>query len=122
MERRSKPNWWIVFALVPLMIVALLIDSQFKYAIEVHEIVDGGIVVATFGLMFGWMHANTAALEEGEYSKEHWVIREEPYENEYVEIEVPTDLIPEPTHEPTAPHTDADATVRHIDPDKGRYN
>lgn len=122
MERRSKPNWWIAFALVPLMIVAFLIDSQFKYVTEVHEIVDGGIVIATFGLMFGWVHANAAALQEEEIAKEHWVFIEEPSDDEHVEIQVPADLIPEPTHEPAAPHAHADVSVRYIDPDKGRYN
>ncbi|MBI5033829.1 MAG: hypothetical protein HZB51_25200 [Chloroflexi bacterium] len=124
MEHKTKPNWWIPFSFVPLMIVALLIESQFKYALEVHEIVDSGIVIATFGLMVGWVRINAVALEEADHSRERWVFIEEPSDAETLKLELPEESISEPTHMPAIPHSHPAAGSRRADivPNKGRYN
>ncbi len=122
MERKIKPNWWIPFSFVPLMIVAILLESHLKYAVEVHEIVDVGIVIATFSLMVGWVRINSTALMEEDSAREHWVFMEESNGDEDFEIEMPTDLIPELTHLSTAQPTSRNIGLRNIDSTKGRYN
>ncbi len=123
MERKTKPNWWIPFSFVPLMIIAILLESHLTYAAEIHEIVDSGIVIVTFGSMLGWMRLNADKLMEEDGVKEHWVFTEESIdEDENEEIEFPNDLIPEPTHEPLTQHTRTATGLRDIDSNKGRYN
>ncbi|CAG0945448.1 hypothetical protein ANRL1_02354 [Anaerolineae bacterium] len=78
MERKSKPTWWLVFALTPLMIVLLVIESQTPGSIIEHRILEIGIVLLTFGLMGLWVHANQAALINEDLEKEQWVIEPDP--------------------------------------------
>ncbi len=123
MERKIKPNWWIPFSFVPLMIVAILLESRLQYATQIHEIVDSGIVIVAFGSMLGWMHLNADKLMEEDSAKEHWVFTEESIDDdEDEEIEFPNDLISEPTHEPLIQHTRTATGLRDIDSNKGRYN
>ena len=122
MERKSKPNWWLVFAIAPLMIVAILVESQFKYPAEVHEVADCAIVVVSFGLMVGWMRSNEAALEEEEIRKEHWVFIEEPGNDETWEFEVPTDPVPQTNPRPKRKRVGAGRSMSDSMPSKGRYN
>jgi hypothetical protein len=123
MERKSKPNWWLVFAIVPLMIVAILVESQFKYPAEVHEVADCAIVVVSFGLMVGWMRSNEAALEEEEITKEHWVFMEESGDDETWEFEIPTDPVPQTTNpRPKRKRVGTGRSISDSMPSKGRYN
>lgn len=124
MERKTKPNWWIPFSCVPLMIVAILLESRLQYAVEIHEIVDSGIVILAFSLMVGWVRVNAAALEAEESAKERWIFMEEPGNTETSEFELPEESISEPTHVPSVQHIHSGAGLRNsnIDPSKGRYN
>lgn len=123
MVRKSKPNWWLLFAILPLMIVAILVESQFKYPAQVHEVADGAIVVVSFGLMVGWMRSNEAALEEQEAAKEHWVFFEEPDEDESEEFEYPVELPTEKSLRPSSrERVDAGWGAPEGTSAKGRYN
>ena len=124
MERKSKPNWLVAFAIVPLMIVAILIESQFKYEAGVHEVADCAIVIVSFGLMVGWTRSNEAALMEEEIAKEHWVFTEEEIGGENRELEIPIDPAWEKTHipSPRRKRAGADWTMVGNIPSKGRNN
>ncbi len=124
MERKSKPNWWLVFAIVPLMIVAILVESQFKYPAGVHEVADCAIVIVSFGLVVGWMRSNESALEEEEIAKEHWVFMEEPSDDEALEYEIPVDPIPGTTHARSTKRkrTGAGRSTSDSMPIRGRYD
>ena len=124
MKQKSKPNWWIPFSFVPLMIVAILLESQIKYAVQIHEIVDGSIVIVMFSAMLGWMHLNADKLMEEDSAKEHWVFTEEPCDDDGAveEIEFRNDLIPELTNEPLTQPARTAVGLRSIDSNKGRYN
>ena len=122
MKRKSKPNWWIPFSFVPLMIIALLLESQIKYAVEIHEIVDSGIVIATFGLMVGWVGINAQAIAEQDSTKEQWIFIEEPYDDKDFKIEMPTDLTSERTQRLTVQPTTGQVGLRDSDSLKSRYN
>ncbi len=123
MERKTKPNWWIPFSFVPLMIIAILLESHLTYAVQIHEIVDSGIVIVAFGSMLGWMRLNADKLMEEDSAKEHWVFTEEPCDDdENEETEFPNDLFPELTHEPLTQQARTVTGLRSIDSNKGRYN
>ena len=124
MESKSKPNWWVVFAIVPLMIVAILIESHFKYEAGVHEVADCVIVVVSFGLMVGWMRSNEAALEEEEVAKEHWVFTEEETADENWERQAPIDSVREKIHlqAPQLKRSSAGWSAIENIPSRGRYN
>lgn len=125
MKHNTKPNWWVPFSFVPLMIVAILLESHLSYPTAVHEIADSGIVIATFSLMVGWVHLNADKLSEEDYAKERWIFTEEPSDgddDEDNEIDFSNDLIPEPTHEPLTQPAHTAIGLRDIDTNKGRYN
>ena len=124
MERKSKPNWLVAFAIVPLMIIAILIESQFKYEAGVHEVADCAIVIVSFGLMVGWMRSNEAALLEEEIAKEHWVFTEEEIDYENEELEIPIDSVRKETYlpSPRRKRVAADWSTVENSPSKGRYN
>src|SRR5512135_701617 len=127
MERKSKPNWLLVVAIVPLMIIAILVESQFKYPAGVHEVADCAIVIVSFGLMVGWMRSNAAALEAEEIAKERWVFTEESINVEAEETEefvMPVDSFTVRKHLPKAPRRHVGAARSAIDTaqSKGRFN
>lgn len=124
MERKSKPNWWIIFAIVPLMLVAILVESRFKYPPEVHELADCAIVIVSFGLMVGWMRSNESALMEEEIAREHWVFMEEPNDDETSELEIPIESTLEREYLPSPDRKRVKSGWSVIDtiPSKGRYN
>ena len=121
MKRTTKPNWWIPFSFVPLMIVAILLESHLTYAAAIHELVDSGIVIVMFGSMLGWMRLNADKLAEEDRAKEKWVFTEEPCAD-HDEIEFRNDLIPELTHEPLTQPAQTAVGLGEIDSHKGRYN
>ena len=78
MKKKSKPTWWLAFALAPLMIVLLVIEGQTPGSLVEHRILEIGIVILTFGLMGLWVHANQAALMDEEMEKGKWYLAQDP--------------------------------------------
>lgn len=74
MVRKSKANWWLVFALLPLMIVLLVGETFLPESPLGHGVFEVGIVVVTFGLMALWVHANADALIEEDYAAHSWIM------------------------------------------------
>jgi hypothetical protein len=62
MFRKPRPSWWLVFAILPLMIGLLLIETRLQADAQIHKILEMMIVVFAFGLMWMWVRANQAAL------------------------------------------------------------
>lgn len=78
MLRKRKPNWWLLYLTVPLMLGLLVFESQMPYALVVHRIAEFLIVLFGFGLMFLWVRANEGGLIDEEVEKERWTIRPDP--------------------------------------------
>lgn len=115
METKRKPNWWLLYLTVPLMIILLLLQARMSSPPEIHEALGFGIVLGCFGLMAVWVQANQAALMNEEFEKEHWRLvqdrKEEPDRD--------------PHHLPLADiadGTDQDPFQREARPTEGRYN
>ena len=66
MSARPKPQWWLLYAVIPLMIVLFALESQMHGSLIEHRVMEFGIVLLTFGLMAMWVRANEAALIEAE--------------------------------------------------------
>ncbi len=62
-NRDRKPAWWQLYLLVPIMFGLLVVEHFVPLPRVSDQIVDGGIVVLTFGAMAGWVHANGGLLE-----------------------------------------------------------
>ncbi len=74
MVRKSKANWWLVLALLPLMILLLFGDAILPESPFGHGVLEIGIVFVTFGLMALWVHANQDALIQDEYAGRRWIL------------------------------------------------
>ncbi len=53
-----KPVWWLLYALIPLLIGLLIIEHDLVLSLLGHELVQIGILVVVFGLMALWVRAN----------------------------------------------------------------
>ncbi len=68
----SRPKWWQVYLVLPLLIVLFLVDSRLKISSGGHEAVQIGIVLLVYGLIHLWLKTNARALrqmDQGEYRR-----------------------------------------------------
>src|SRR5262249_13540444 len=56
------PNWWTLYALLPLLVLMFAVESQLVLPALGHQIAQIGIVMAFVGLLCLWTAANAAAL------------------------------------------------------------
>lgn len=115
MERTKKPNWWLLYLTVPLMVILLVLQGEIPSPASVHEILEIGIVLACFGLMAVWVQANQAALMNEQFEREHWRLVSD--RNEMPDRD--------PHHLPladVADDTDQEPFQLESSPTKGRYN
>jgi hypothetical protein len=71
---KSRPQWWQMFLLVPLMIVLLVLEGKVASPPPVHRFLQFGIVVVTFGLMALWVNMNQVTLFNEEFEKQTWTL------------------------------------------------
>jgi hypothetical protein len=57
-----KPNWWTLFAILPLMVGLFAVESQLALPTLGHQIALIGIVFVFVGLVGLWTMANAVAL------------------------------------------------------------
>lgn len=69
-NKHRKPAWWQMFALVPLMLSMMLAATQLALPQWAEEVVEIGIVVATFWGMLFWVHINAGLLEQEALEKD----------------------------------------------------
>lgn len=58
----SRPKWWQMYLIFPLLISLFIMDHQLKVSTRAHEAVQIGILLLVYGLMYWWIHANSIAL------------------------------------------------------------
>lgn len=68
--RRRKPSWWLLYAIVPLMIGAFAWNVFYGVRGTFGVIIDIAILVGGFGMMLVWVDANQAAMLNEEYQRE----------------------------------------------------
>lgn len=110
---KSRPQWWQMYLLVPLMIALLVIEGEIQSPLIVHRFLEFGIVLVTFGLMAVWIQGNQAALSNEEAEKQPWILEPDPKS----ELAVDPDILPdEPEDSVDSPYA-LEANLY-----KGRYN
>jgi hypothetical protein len=63
MSRKNRTlMWWPLYALLPLTVGLLLLDTRLILPTWGHEIVEAGIVLLVFGLTARWISAHEPAL------------------------------------------------------------
>ena len=78
-----RPKWWQLYLIFPLLIALFMLDNRLKLSLRGHQVVQIGIILFVFGLMYLWLKANARALSEmdgSQYSGRAWVIQILPYE------------------------------------------
>lgn len=56
-----KPNYWLLYGILPLMTGLFWLDSRIRVASNGHQWLQAAIVLLGFGLMTVWLRANQAA-------------------------------------------------------------
>lgn len=64
-----KPAWWQLFALLPLMVGAVLLVNHLGWGQTAGTVADVLVIVATFAAMGLWMSANETAIEVAEHEQ-----------------------------------------------------
>jgi hypothetical protein len=57
-----RPKWWQLYLIFPLLISLLMIDANLQISIRGHGLVQIGIILLIYGLMYMWVNGNAAAL------------------------------------------------------------
>ncbi len=58
-----KPVWWLLYILIPLLMVLLVLDQELALSLLGHQIVQLGIVFLFFGLVTLWVRANSVGVQ-----------------------------------------------------------
>lgn len=56
------PKWWQLYLTFPLLIGLFLMDHKLRISAREHEVVQIGIILLIFGLVYLWIRANSTAL------------------------------------------------------------
>ena len=65
----NKPNWWALYALLPLMIIGMFLIQASTWAAWMKSIADIALIIFTFGSMALWMRRNEGAITRSEYAE-----------------------------------------------------
>lgn len=68
--RRRKPSWWLLYAIIPLMMGAFAWNVWYGIRGTFGGIIDGAILIGGLSLMLLWVNANQGAMWQEEYRRE----------------------------------------------------
>jgi hypothetical protein len=60
----ERPKWRLLNLIVLLAVALLVVDSRAHLSQLGHELAEGAIVLATFGLLGLWLSANAEAIRQ----------------------------------------------------------
>jgi hypothetical protein len=58
----THPKWWLLYLTFPLLIALFVVDHRLKISTRGHTAVQIGIILLVYGLIYGWVKANSEAL------------------------------------------------------------
>jgi hypothetical protein len=70
MKKNRKPSWWLLNGMLVGMIFSLFLAQKMLHTTIVLRASQVGIVVLGYWLMWRWLSANAASLEEEEERKQ----------------------------------------------------
>ena len=59
-----RPKWWQLYLTLPLLVVLFIVENRLKLSNRGHQVVQIGIILLVYGLMYLWVHANAQALRD----------------------------------------------------------
>ncbi|MBI5030026.1 MAG: hypothetical protein HZB51_05830 [Chloroflexi bacterium] len=71
LKQQSKPKWFLLYALVVLMIGVFVFEGKDGLPSWANELVSFGIVIFVFTAMILWVHINSSALWQEELRNIH---------------------------------------------------
>lgn len=60
--KNTRPKWWQVYLMFPLLIALFAVDSRLKLSTRGHQVIQIGTVLLIYGLIHAWLKANAQAL------------------------------------------------------------
>ena len=57
-----RPKWWQLYFTFPLLIVLFVVDARLRISARGHQVVQIGILLLVYGLLYLWLKANATAL------------------------------------------------------------
>ena len=61
-SQNARPKWWLLYLIFLLLIVFFVFDHQLKASTRGHEVVQLGIILLVYGLIYWWLKANSRAI------------------------------------------------------------
>ncbi len=71
----KNPKWWQIYLTFPLLIALFLLDHRLKISTRGHEAVQLGIILFVYGLIYGWIKANSRAISRMDQRQYHGKFR-----------------------------------------------
>jgi len=79
----TRPKWWQLYLIFPLLIALFVVDSRLKLSIRGHQVIQIGVVLLIYGLVHVWLKANARALsamDRAQFDGRVIVTRIQPYQ------------------------------------------
>ena len=89
-SHHTRPKWWQLYLTLPLLFGLFAVDSRLRLSTRGHQIVQIGILVFVYGLIYVWLKANTGVLSRMD--------REQNYRRIKV-VRIPVSELPESGYE-----------------------
>ena len=58
----ARPKWWQIYLTLPLLIALFVLDHRLKISPREHQVVQIGIILLVYGLIYWWIKANSGAI------------------------------------------------------------
>ena len=81
--KNTRPKWWQVYLMFPLLIALFAVDSRLKLSTRGHQVIQIGTVLLIYGLIHAWLKANAQALsamDQKQFDGRVIVTRLQPYQ------------------------------------------
>ena len=82
-SNQTRPKWWQLYLIFPLLIALFAVDTQLKLSTRGHQAIQIGAVLLIYGLVHVWLKANARALsamDQEQFDGRVIVTRIQPYE------------------------------------------
>jgi hypothetical protein len=74
-SRKKKPQWWQLYAMLPLLVGAFLLEIGLGLTGAANIVAQLGILFLFYGLVHAWLGANQGALMERDGEEGRWRVR-----------------------------------------------
>ena len=58
----NHPKWWHIYLTFPLLIALFVLDHRLEISTPGHEVVQIGIILLVYGLIYWWLRANSRVI------------------------------------------------------------